>query len=250
MAVLTIPRLVAYFGTWALGIVAGGAALNGLIKARHDRDADVKLAESLAPFPDFTVTININDSLTAGGFLAAGELLLSIIAFWSFVSLVLASLSHHGRSSHTLYDEVNRRTERKSTQLFALGWWVFGLFWTFGTAVASLDYGVNRDATTKAYIAGVEVPAATVAQLQKATGLSSAYWVHGYTKFADISPWPLIVFTIASTVLTYLAYKHTPAHGAAVNETTAYGANNEMTEGRTSESIDEKNAAKHAEASV
>lgn len=36
MAVLRIPRLVAYFGTWAFGIVSGGAALNGLIKCVFD----------------------------------------------------------------------------------------------------------------------------------------------------------------------------------------------------------------------
>jgi len=256
--VLRIPRLVSYFITWCLGIVAGSAALNGLVKARNDRDRDAKIAEALAPFPNFRVSININDSLTVGGFLAAGELLISIIAFWSFVFLLLSSLANARRNSK-LYDGAHRRTEgKKGVQLFALGCWIFALLWTFASAVPSLDYNRNRNAKTKAWIGDEQLPADTVKALEDASGLESAYWVHGYVKFASITPWPLILFTIISTVLTAMAWRRTPANPNAVSYNdnragTGRGVGGVETD-RTSDSLsghDEKHghgvATRHAE---
>jgi hypothetical protein len=235
-----------------LGIVAGSAALNGLVKARNDRDRDAKIAEALAPFPDFRVSININDSLTVGGFLAAGELLISIIAFWSFIFLFLSSLANSRRNSK-LFDGAHRRTEgKRGVQLFALVCWIFALLWTFASAVPSLDYNRNRNAKTKAWIGDTQVPPETVQALEDASGLESAYWVHGYVKFASITPWPLILFTIISTVLTAMAWRRTPANAVSYNDNRAAGAvggRGGVETDRTSDSLnDEKHGvAKHAE---
>lgn len=232
MAVLRIPRIAAYMITNALGIVAGAAALNALVKARHTRDADAAFAVSLSPFPNFSVSINLNDILTAGGFLAAGELLLSIIAFFAYVCL--------------LFPSIMKRTEyRKGLQAIGLGWWSFGLAWTIATAIATTVLGRNGTAKTNAYVAGVALPPATVAALQAATGLNSHYWIHGYTKFLVISAWPLIFFGIISLVLTIIAYRRTDYTAGHVEYNERAGgaypaADNTVKSDRTSESIEEK----------
>lgn len=102
-------------------------------------------AVSLAPFPNFTVSIDINDILTVGGFQAAGSLLLSIIAFFSAVALLFPQFHHHTEN-------------RKGVQPFAIGCWIFGLVWTFGTAAATTVYGVNRSAKNAAFVDGTALP--------------------------------------------------------------------------------------------
>jgi len=201
MAVLRTPRLIAYILTNWMGIIAGAAALNGLVKARHERDRDAAIAVSLAPFPNFTVSIDINDILTVGGFQAAGSLLLSIIAFFSAVALLFPSFHHHTEN-------------RKGVQPFAIGCWIFGLVWTFGTAVATTVYGVNRSAKNAAFVDGTALPPNVVSALQAAAGLDAHYWIHSYTKFLVIAAWPLIGLTIVSLALTVIAHQRTK-HSAA-----------------------------------
>jgi len=209
MTTLRLPRIVFYILTNWLAIVAGGAALNALVKARHDRDRNIKLAVQLSPLPNFSVDIDLNDILTSGGFLAAGELLLSLIAFFSAVCLIFPPLIRH--------------TEKKSVQGFAVGCWIFGLLWTFASAVATTDYAVNRDAKVKAYSNGVQLDPQIVSALQKATGLSPKYWIHGYTKFLAIAPWPLMPFAIISLALTIVAWQRAPSYpsGAPYSENAA-----------------------------
>jgi len=215
MAVLRVPRILCYMITNALGIVAGAAALNALVKARHDRDNAAAYAVSISPFPNLTVSININDILTSGGFLAAGELLLAIIAFFSYACLLVPS--------------VTARTEHhKGLQTLGLASWVFALLWTFGSAIPTTIYGRNRSAKTEAYLAGVALPPATVSALQKATGIDPHYWIHGYTKFLVIAPWPLIFFAILSTILTFIAWSRTDyAAGAGGRHNAGYPHNND-----------------------
>lgn len=211
MAFLRVPRLIAYILTNWMGIIAGAAALNGLVKARHERDKDAAIAVSLAPFPDFTVSININDILTVGGFQAAGELLISLIAFFSAVALLLPRLHHHTEN-------------RKGVQPFAIGCWTFALLWTFATAVVTTVFGVNRSAKNNAYVSGVALPPNVVSALQAAAGLDAHYWIHSYTKFLVISAWPLIGLTALSLALTVIAHKRTKHSAAYPSDSTAPGA--------------------------
>jgi len=198
MATLRLLRVVFYTLTNWLAIVAGGASLNGLVRARRDRASNAKLAVQLSPLPNFSVDIDINDILTAGGFLSAGQILLSLIAFFSAVCLIFPPLTH--------------RTEKKSVQGFAVGCWIFGLLWTFGSAVVTTDFAVNRDAKVKAYSDGVQLSPQVVSALQKATGLSPKYWIHNYTKFLTITPWVLMPFAIISLALTIVAWKNAPSY--------------------------------------
>lgn len=113
------------------------------IRSRHDRDHAIRLANQLTGGAT-SVKISIDDSLKAGGFAAAGELLLSLIAFNSMFYLLLASAASPSRGG--VFAAAHRRTERRSTMLFALGCWVFAICWTIGAAAALTDFGVNRSA--------------------------------------------------------------------------------------------------------
>lgn len=146
--------------------------------------------------------------------------MLSLIAFFSAVCLIFPALTRH--------------TEKKSVQGFAVGCWIFGLLWTFGSAVATTDYAVNRDAKVRAYSNGVQLDPKVVScvyfhflwfhslsrmereltcvlvspdfsALQKATGLSPKYWIHGYSNVSLFLPL-IIAHTCTLTCAFYFIF--------------------------------------------
>ncbi|KAF8154420.1 hypothetical protein B0H34DRAFT_716409 [Crassisporium funariophilum] len=194
---LRTARLVTLSLAWCFAVVASSVGLNALIKSNQSKSKLKKLAP-----PPTVVVINTDDIFNVGVVATTASLLISILIF-NFIAMMFLPLTR----------ALSVRTLRlQSASLF------FVCLLLFASMIPYMVFFVNRHADVRAFVGGVQLPAAIVAAVEKTSGSTSVYKKIDYLKLVAILPWFSLFFTlIAATVL----FK---AGSAAVRESVAVPA--------------------------
>jgi len=211
-----------YAVTTALAIIAACANLNSIIKAYDAVHKGIRLAEAASPFPGVVVHVSISDIVSAGSFLATGEVLISILSYISLITLIPWILPGIGKHLQRII--VGKESSSWNTSghwsrgwKVLIAWWIFSFVWSLCSAAVSLDWALHRSAKTSAYLDGVKLPDSIIVSIQQQLGIHPNYWAQGFTRFFAISPWPMLAFALLSIILSVLALGAAPP-GQTVDE--------------------------------
>jgi len=223
------PRVFAYSVTNALAIVAASSTLNSIIKAYRTVHHAIHLGEAASPLPGVTIQISISDIISAGSFLAAGEILLANVSYISLITVIPWILPGIGKHIQRVIIQGRKESSPSSSSRntrrgwshgwrVLMAWWIYTFVWSLCSAAVTLDWALHRDAKGSAYLNGVKLPDSVVSTIQKQLGINASYWSHGYTRFFAIAPWPMLAFALLSMILSVLALNTPPPAQSAVDD--------------------------------
>ncbi|KDR79390.1 hypothetical protein GALMADRAFT_243430 [Galerina marginata CBS 339.88] len=181
---LRTARIVTLGLSWCIAVVAASVGLNALIKSNQDKTRLKKLAP-----PPAVVDIDTSDIFDVGVLATVTSLVISLLVF-NF----LAGMFIPGTKA------LVARTLR--LQAIAL---TLACLLLFGAMVPYMVFFVNREASVKAFINGVQLPDAIVRGVEASSGSTRVYKDIHYLKLVAIIPWFSLLFSFIAVGTLFAA---------------------------------------------
>jgi len=180
---LQTARLVTLSLSWCFAVIAASVGLNGLVKSNQEKTRLKKLG---APA---VVDIDTSDIFNVGVVATTASLLISILVFNFVVGMYVPAAK-----------ALVARTLRLQAIVLTLSCLLL-----FGAMVPYMDFFVNRQASVKAFIGGVQLPDSIVKGVEASSGTTRVYKDIFYLKLVAILPWFSLLFTLVAAGTLFVA---------------------------------------------
>jgi len=194
VAPLQTARLVTLGLSWCFAVIAGSVGLNGLIKSNQEKTRLKKLG---APA---VVEIDTSDIFNAGVVVTTASLLIAILVTNFFVGMYIPATK-----------ALMARTLR--LQAIAL---TLACLLLFGAMIPYMDFFVNGQASVKAFIGNVQLPASIVQGVEATSGSTGVYKKISYLKLVAILPWFSLLFSLIAAGTLFVASTETESPPAPI----------------------------------
>ncbi|EPQ51176.1 hypothetical protein GLOTRDRAFT_141029 [Gloeophyllum trabeum ATCC 11539] len=187
---LRLLRLLSLFLAFAWGVISFALGIHALIESRHDKDT-IKHGVPAGT----VVNIDTTDILGAGGAATAASGLLFVLSLLFLISsfVPLPLLGSLPLQAHLL---------------------AFTTVFLFATAVPTSYYFANGHAKVTASLFGYPLDQSVIQATERQLGVTSIYRHIFYLRLIAIIPWIAFLFSLTSTILSYLAARRARAAAA------------------------------------
>jgi hypothetical protein len=194
---LQSARLVTLGISWCFAVIAASVGLNGLIKSNQEKTRLKKLG---APA---VVDIDTSDIFNVGVVATTASLLIAILVSKFLVGMYIPATK-----------ALVARTLRLQAIILTLACLLL-----FGAMVPYMVFFVNRQASVKAFIGGVQLPDSIVQGVEATSGTTRVYKKIFYLKLVAILPWFSLLFSLVAAGTLFVASSRTESTRVPVQTT-------------------------------
>jgi len=205
---LRSARLVTLSLSWCFAVIAASVGLNGLVKSNQEKTRLKKLG---APA---VVDINTSDIFDVGAVATTASLLISLLVSKIIIAMYLPPTK-----------ALVARSLRLQAIILALACLLL-----FGSMVPYMVFFVNRQASVKAFLNGVQLPDSLVKAVEAQSGTTRVYRKIFYLKLVAIFPWFSLLFSLIAAGALFVASSRTSKLTPMTAQTTEPTATPSMSE--------------------